>query len=185
MKFSKLIQIAAVLSVTGVTSLTGGAFAADLTSKQLIACRDEVHFGKHGFSDLPMAAFSVWSGGDKPSGNADWAVKWDGLKANGTCKVGPNNNKVHKVTVINKRQKGGGGGAKNNFYYDRHVAAWRDPDGKICHTCTPENGFPDHGAHDRAHKEHRTKLEKQLQRHINNSLSQGDIDNINAMVANN
>lgn len=184
MKNFKKILVVTALSISGFASVTGSAIAADLTNRQLIACRDEVHFGKHGFSDLPMAAFSVWSGGDKPSGNADWAIKWDGLKASGTCKVGPNNNKVHKVTVLNKRQKGGGG-SKNDFYYDRHLAAWRDPDGRVCHTCTPENGFPDHGAHDRAHAQHRTKLEKQMQRNISNSLSQSDIDNINAMVADN
>ena len=176
MTISRKILIATALSAAGFACVTGPVFAADLTSKQLIACRDEVHFGNHGFSDQPMAAFSVWSGGDRRGGNADWAVKWDGLKANGTCKVGPNNHKVHKVTIINKRQKGGGNAGNNDYYYDRHIAAWRDPGGKICHTCTPENGFPDHGAHDKAHAKHRTKLEKQMQRHMNNSLSQNDIE---------
>jgi len=33
----------------------------------------------------------------------------------------------------------------DGFYYDRGVHKWRDPDGVICHTCTPENGYPAHG----------------------------------------
>jgi hypothetical protein len=32
----------------------------------------------------------------------------------------------------------------DGFYFDRHIGQWRDPDGEICHSCTPENGFPDH-----------------------------------------
>ena len=44
----------------------------------------------------------------------------------------------------------GGGGADNiirgedGFYFDRGANAWKDPSGEICHTCTPDNGFPDH-----------------------------------------
>ena len=30
----------------------------------------------------------------------------------------------------------------DGFYYDRHMGQWRDPDGEVCHSCTPENGFP-------------------------------------------
>ena len=36
-------------------------------------------------------------------------------------------------------------GQYGGFYYDRHVGQWRDPEGEICHTCTPENGFPARG----------------------------------------
>lgn len=44
----------------------------------------------------------------------------------------------HKQSDIYKGKYGG-------FYYDRHVGKWRDPDDEVCHTCTPENGFPAHG----------------------------------------
>ena len=44
----------------------------------------------------------------------------------------------------------GSGGSDNiirgdgGFYFDRDANAWKDPSGEICHTCTPDNGFPDH-----------------------------------------
>lgn len=132
-----------------------------------------------------MAAFSVWDGGDKPGGNAKWAVEWDGVGASGTCRVGPGNNRVHKDTILKQRDRHKPESEAGGFYYDRHIAAWRDPDGQVCHTCTPENGFPDHGAHDRAHRQHKTKLERQMTRSINNSLSQGDIVMINALAYDN
>ena len=33
---------------------------------------------------------------------------------------------------------------EGGFYFDRSVNQWRDPDGEVCHTCTPENGFKDY-----------------------------------------
>lgn len=36
----------------------------------------------------------------------------------------------------------GGELEQDGFYYDKHVGKWRDPAGDVCHTCTPENGFP-------------------------------------------
>jgi len=44
----------------------------------------------------------------------------------------------------------GGGGSNDRiygeggFYFDRGVNMWRDPDGEVCHSCTPENGFKDY-----------------------------------------
>jgi len=45
---------------------------------------------------------------------------------------------------------GGSGGSgdriygEDGFYFDRSINMWRDPDGVICHSCTPENGFEDY-----------------------------------------
>ena len=99
------------------------------------------------FQDLPMAASSVFQG--KKENHARFTVRWEGLEANGNCKVSKDGY-VKKVTIKHfhdgrrgeKRNDGGTPADIDGFYYDKHVGKWRDPDGNVCHTCTPENGFP-------------------------------------------
>ena len=71
------------------------------------------------------------------------------------------------------------------FYYDYHVNVWRDPQGRECHTCTPENGFPDRsgGKHHGYHYSD-DDFERQMQKDINNMLSDEDIANLNALTDN-
>lgn len=33
---------------------------------------------------------------------------------------------------------------EDGFYFDRNTNQWKDPDGEVCHTCTPDNGFKDY-----------------------------------------
>jgi hypothetical protein len=54
------------------------------------------------------------------------------------------------TTTLSLGACAGGGGSndriygEDGFYFDRSVNQWRDPDGEICHSCTPENGFEDY-----------------------------------------
>ena len=95
--------------------------------------------------DLPMAAFSVYPGNKE--NRVHFTVRRDVLMADGRCQVSRqgivknvdiikfhNNRKKHD-SDYDKSQAGHG------FYYDRHIGKWRDPDGEVCYSCTPENGF--------------------------------------------
>jgi len=129
-----------------------------------------------------MVAFSVHSGTHKHR-NVDWTVSWDGRKANGTCRV----NEDGRVEEFNIRHDSGSGhkashhnGAEKpeqGFYYDRHVNQWRDPDGRACHTCTPENGFPNHGQKDQ-HWKPKNHYEREMSRQLNRTLTDDDLRNL-------
>jgi len=66
----------------------------------------------------------------------------------------------------------------DGFYYDEHRGKWRDDRGEICHTCTPENGFPDHASHGRKYRSN-DDLGQQIEQYLNDSLTQEDIRNLN------
>lgn len=138
------------------------------------------------FHDLPMAAVSVYPG--KKESHAHFTVRWDGLKADGNCKL--SGSYVEKVNVKkysdNRRRNldednWEHSGDLDGFYYDRHQGQWRDPRGRICYTCTPENGFPDHSYHSYQDYQPKNKFERQMERQLNNSLSDEDIRNLNAL----
>ena len=139
------------------------------------------------FHDLPMAAVSVYPG--KKEHHAHFTVRWDGLKADGNCKV--RGGYVEQVNI--KKYNDGRSGNRDSgnwehsgdldgFYYDKHQGKWRDPGGRICHTCTPENGFPDHSR--THHSDYRPKndYERQMQKEIRNMLSDDDIKNLNILT---
>jgi hypothetical protein len=149
------------------------------------ACKMAV-LEKSKFHDLPMAAVSVYPG--KKQNRAHFTVRWDGLKADGHCKV--NGNYVEEVNV-NKFHDGRSGnrdsdnwehsGDLDGFYYDKHQGQWRDPHGRICHTCTPENGFPDHSRGYHYDYQPKYSYERKMQKDIRNMLSDEDIKNLNTL----
>ncbi|KAA1188896.1 hypothetical protein F0M18_16980 [Pseudohalioglobus sediminis] len=150
------------------------------TDQQLRACRDRLAYESK-FKHLPMAAFSVNSGTHHHS-NVDWTVSWGGRFATGTCKVNKHGGveKVHtnydsgpvKESGHHHHHAGKDAGA-GGFYYDYHVNRWRDPSGQVCHTCTPENGFPNHGRKQQEwHPQNH--LEREASRHLNRSLTEAD-----------
>ncbi|MEP1469775.1 MAG: hypothetical protein ABJK20_01300 [Halieaceae bacterium] len=110
-------------------------------------CKQEVMTHQREFRDIPMAAFSIRG---HHHDNVLWNIHWDGRTANGSCQFHNHQFKSVEVkTHLNhhskQKQSEHYKGNYGDFYYDWHVGQWRDPDGKICHTCTPENGFPRHG----------------------------------------
>ena len=134
--------VSLVLAAAFLMSASVSVLAA--SNKQMKACRDAV-IDKRKFHDLPMAAFSVFPG--KKDNRVHFTVRWDGLKADGHCQVNKHGD-VKQVEVVkyhnNRKEHAsdyGKSAAGHGFYYDRHIGKWRDPDGEICHTCTPENGF--------------------------------------------
>ena len=181
---------------TGLTLIAIGSTALAVTGAGMKACELAV-LQKSKFQDLPMAVVSVYPG--KDDDHAHFTVRWDGLKADGGCKV-DRDDQVQKVHVKNfhdgrsgNSDNGNSGNAFDNsegwnnsggldgFYYDRHVNKWRDPGGRVCHTCTSENGFPDHSKHH--HQDYRPKneYEEMMQHEMKNMLSDEDIKNLNAL----
>ncbi len=141
-----------VLSSAILLAFSSSAIAA--TVSQMKACKMAVlEQGK--FHDLPMAAVSVYPGGKES--HALFSVRWDGLTANGYCKVkGVSSIKKVKINNFHDGRYGNNNPAQGSsnsmgdmdgFYFDRHIGKWRDPAGETCHTCTPENGFPNHSSY--------------------------------------
>jgi hypothetical protein len=173
----KLVPIALLIVSFSVHAVSGAGMKA---------CEMAV-LEKPKFHDLPMAAVSVYPG--KKENHAHFTVRWDGLKADGNCKV--SGSYVEKVTV--KKYKDGRSGNQNGdnwehsndldgFYYDEHQGKWRDPGGRICHTCTPENGFPDHSRGYHSDYRPKNEYEKHMQKDIRNMLSDQDIKNLNILT---
>lgn len=113
---------------------------------QMQACKLAA-LNKPKLQDLPMAAISVRPG--NKINDVRFSVRWEGTKGHGICKVS-NDGYVEHVNIqelhtFQKRHHQSSTGAPKDidgFYYDRHSEQWRDPDGEVCHSCTPENGFP-------------------------------------------
>jgi hypothetical protein len=178
---TSIITIASLLAL-GVSPGTFASRSKHPSDAQLRACRDAVQEQSE-YRDLPNAAFSVYPGTHE-HGNVDWSVVWDGLQAHGTCKVKDSGTVKHVKTLgskgKNQKHKTGAGGY-DGFYYDRHQGKWRDPEGNVCYTCTPENGFPNHGATDKQWRP-KNKYERNMQKQLNNSLSDEDIRNLNSLL---
>ncbi len=75
----------------------------------------------------------------------DWSVQTDRETARGFCKVTKSGDVVRVKTQHHKSYRPSGNNEYDGFYYDEHIGKWRDENGEICYTCTPDNGFPDHG----------------------------------------
>ena len=175
------VSIFLIIIGTSLTAVLAQASHRLPSDTQLRACRDKLAYHSK-FSKLPMAAFSVSSGTHKHS-NVDWSVKWDGRHASGTCKVGEGGGiesfNIRRDSRDGKHQSHNQSGSQTmgDFYYDRHVNKWRDPDGRVCHTCTPENGFPNHGQKDQQWKP-KNHLEREMSRHLNRTLTEQDLKNL-------
>ena len=176
------------LGISGAILLAASSSALAVSGAGMKACEMAV-LGKPKFHDLPMAAVSVYPG--KKENHAHFTVRWDGLKADGHCTV--SGDYVEKVK-INKFHDGRSGNSDNDnwehsgdldgFYYDKHQGQWRDPHGRVCHTCTPENGFPDQSRHYYQDTRPKNDFERQMQRDLRNSLSDEDIRNLNSLSEN-
>ena len=153
---------------------------------QMKACEMAV-LNKPKFHDLPMAAVSVYPG--NKDNHVHFTVRWDGLKADGNCKV-DKDDYVEKVNIKQFHDGRQGNSEADNwkntndldgFYYDRHTGKWRDPSGRTCHTCTPDNGFPDHSRHYHDNYKPKNKYERQMQKQLRNNLSEEDIRDLNSL----
>ena len=76
----------------------------------------------------------------------DWSVNTENETARGFCKVTKGGDVVRVKTLYHKTYKKNNANDFDGFYYDEHLGQWRDDSGQICHTCTPDNGFPGHGS---------------------------------------
>lgn len=130
-----------------LTMLFAAGAQASVNPEKAARCKQEVMNHTREFSDIPMAAFSTRG---HHHDSVIWNIHWDGRTANGSCKFHNDHFKgvqIHTHLQHSHHQKKSEHyqGQYGGFYYDHHVAKWRDPDGEICHTCTPENGFPRYG----------------------------------------
>lgn len=174
-----------LFAMFGALLLVANSPAFAVSGAGMKACEMAV-LQKSKFHDLPMAAVSVYPG--KKENHAHFTVRWDGLKADGNCEV--SGSYVAKVNIKkfhdnrNRNQDSDNwehSGDLDGFYYDRHQGQWRDPHGRTCHTCTPENGFPDVSRS--YHQDYRPKndFEHQMQKDLRNSLSNDDIKALNSL----
>lgn len=109
----------------------------------------------------------------------DWSVNTENETARGFCKVTKGGDVVRVKTLHHKAyKKHSNNDEYDGFYYDEHRGKWRDDRGEICHTCTPENGFPDHASHGRKYRSN-DDLGQQMEQYLRDSLTQEDIRNIN------
>jgi hypothetical protein len=116
--------------------------SAEASAEQMKSCKNSVaeKFTKASMADISV---SPKAGGKHNEALVGWTVDLDGAKTHGTCTMSDDSH-VLKFTTTDKAggKQAGGELEQDGFYYDKHVGKWRDPDGEICHTCTPENGFP-------------------------------------------
>ena len=109
----------------------------------------------------------------------DWSIHMESETARGFCKVTKGGDVVKLKVVHHKTYRKSNNDEFDGFYYDEHLGKWRDDSGEICHSCTPDNGFPNHGAHAQKHQK-KTKLERQMEQRLSDSLSQEDIESLRA-----
>ncbi len=146
----KIVFRSLSLGFSGAMLLVASSASLAYSTTQIIqmkACKSAVA-GNNKFMDVPMAGVSVRPG--KNDNHVRFSVQWEGLRGHGNCKV-DREGYVQKVKIKEfsdgrgGNSQGGGSGVPKDidgFYYDRHIGQWRDPDGTVCHSCTPENGFP-------------------------------------------
>ena len=136
------LLLTAVIST--LLTASGGAHA--LFAQGPGTCKNDVA-GR--YSELSMADISVSRAYDERHGEAmvDWSVNTESLSASGTCKINEDGNVLRlKVEKEKRHSSSGGNSDTDGFYYDQKSGHWRQSDtSETCHSCTPENGFPQHG----------------------------------------
>ena len=177
MKQTQYRSLVAASALVVLLGASGGVFA--LGEK---ACKNAV--GEK-FIDASMADISVSASVSKSHGEArvDWSVMSEKTSAMGHCKVNKGGNVVKLKVDHHKKYHDSDSGSdkQDGFYYDKHIGKWRDPAGETCHTCTPENGFPDHASSNRSSYQPKNKFERQMQKELNKSLSADDIKALNSL----
>ena len=110
------------------------------------ACKNSV---AERFEDASMADITVAAASHKRHGEArvDWSILTEGSSAMGYCKINRDGTVLRLKIEHHKKYQTSSNDEQDGFYYDRHTGQWRDPDGEVCHSCTPENGFPRHPHH--------------------------------------
>lgn len=129
-----------------VLALGSPAATADRLAEQVKECKKIVLKETPEFRRLPTTAISL----SKHNDGVKWIIHWDGDIANGVCvfkKKQFKNLKIknHLRHQSKHSQNESYRGIYGGFYFDRHIGLWRDPDGLVCNTCTPRNGFPADG----------------------------------------
>lgn len=147
MRKSRLLFL---LCFTAVIIAVAPAQLMAASTVQMEACKTAA-LNKPKLRDFPMAAISVRPG-QKPNRVA-FTIQWDGAKGKGHCQVSPEGH-VKEVVLKNFHGAGSASHPNNNGQYLEQdgffrdgSGRWRDPSGEVCHTCTPENGFPAAGSH--------------------------------------
>jgi len=142
-KATTYVSILALALVVALGLLTAGtAQAAAASTSQLKACHDYVWQRKN-FRDIPNAGISIQGSEAGGRGNAKvhWRVEWDNMHARGICVVDPDLNVVDFERHIQEADWEHGAAAPSGIYFDTRSRRWKTADGKVCNTCTPENGF--------------------------------------------
>ena len=147
MKKSQYRSLVVGTALTALFGVSGSAFA--LGEK---ACKNSV--GER-FTDATRADISVSASTPRKNhegARVDWSVMTEKTSAMGHCRINKGGNVVKLKVDHHKKYHDSDSGGKSGsdeqdgFYYDKHIGKWRDPAGETCHSCTPENGFPDHSA---------------------------------------
>ena len=114
--------------------------SSEASGGQMKSCKNSVA-EKHTEASMADISVSPKAGGKHNEVLVAWTVDHKGSKTHGTCTVSDDDH-VLKLATTGGGKQAGGELEQDGFYYDKHVGKWRDPAGEICHSCTPENGFP-------------------------------------------
>jgi hypothetical protein len=137
--FRQLTLATAIVALLGATGSANAAF--EMGPK---ACKNAV---AERFDKAVMADISVSRPSHKKHGEAmvDWSVTNESTSAMGYCKINRDGTVLRLKVEHHKQYSNTNDDEMDGFYFDRHTGQWRDPAGEVCHSCTPENGFPRHG----------------------------------------
>ncbi|MEA3292491.1 MAG: hypothetical protein U9Q71_09360 [Pseudomonadota bacterium] len=170
----KQTQYRSLVLGAALTTLLGASGSAYAFGER--ACKNSV---AETFYDAVMADISVSRSVPMKHGEAriDWSVQSEGTLARGFCKVNAGGDVVRLKTLSHKRYEKSGGDEQDGFYYDEHIGTWRDPSGETCHSCTPENGFPNHSARERGSHQKQSRQERERENAgIGDSCTSWDYD---------
>ena len=142
---NKTLNCCKSLGFAGAILLMGTSQAMAASASQMKVCKPAI-LNEPQLRDFPMAAVSVRPG-NKPNRVA-FTIQWDGASGHGYCRVTPDGD-VREIKLRSfHRGDGGdshrdsGGYVEQDGFSRNDWGQWIDPAGEICHSCTPENGFP-------------------------------------------
>jgi len=137
--FRHLILSGAIAALLGAG---GNVYAAFEMGPK--ACKNAV---AERFTQSAMADISVSRPSHKQHSEAmvDWSLTNEDESAMGYCKVNRDGTVLRLKVEHHKRYSHSNNDELDGFFFDRRTGQWRDESGEVCHSCTPENGFPRHG----------------------------------------